>query len=105
MKVCPKCGYVETEYWRQNRWRTNIEFSPLSEFRANYPEISRSLEHGHPIITDENYAYRLSGKRKTIVERVWIKQYEIDGKKAFHIPREHVDHTRDPWQRKLTVKD
>lgn len=104
MKICPKCGFVETEYWRQNRWRTNVEFSPVSEFRLNHPKISQLLEDGHGIQTDKYYAYRLSGKRKTIVERVWIEQYKIDGKKAFHIPREHVEHKKDPWQKTLTVK-
>lgn len=99
MKVCPKCGYVDTSDWRQNRWRTNVEFLPLSKFREEHLEISRSLEEGHGVQTDELYAYRLSG---FYVERIWVETYRIGGKKAFHIPREHFEHKRDPYQRKLT---
>jgi len=101
MKVCPKCGYVDTSGWRQNRWRTNVEFISLSEFKLEKPEIARSLEEGRGIQTDEHYAYRLSGRGKNIVERVWVEIYKIAGKRAFHIPREHFEHKLDPYQTKL----
>ena len=26
MKICPECGYIDRSHWRQNRWRTNVEF-------------------------------------------------------------------------------
>ena len=98
MKICPKCGYVDISGWRQNRWRTNVEFLSLSEFAIEQPEISTFLKDGHGIQTDEQYAYRLSG---FYVERVWVETYKVAGKKAFHIPREHFDHKKDPWQQKL----
>ncbi len=95
MRVCPKCGYIEYEYWRQNRWRTNVEFSPLEQFRDNYPELTRDLEKNSFAI-DQFYAYRLSGKGKTIVERIIIQEYNAAGMQAFHIPREKVEsHSQD----------
>lgn len=104
MKVCPKCGYVDVSGWRQNRWRTNVEFISLSEFEIENPRISRSLKDGKSIETDEYYAYRLTGRGKNIVERVWIETYKIAGKKAFHIPREHFNHKFDPYQTRLEEK-
>lgn len=96
---------MDVSGWRQNRWRTNVEFISLSEFEIENPQIHGSLKKGKPIETDEHYAYRLSGKGKTIVERVWIETYKIAGKRAFHIPREHFEHKHDPYQRKFTEKN
>jgi len=102
MKVCPKCGYVDTSGWRQNRWRTAVEFLPLVEFREENPELARALESGKPFVRDKDYAYRLSGKGKWIVERVWIELFKVGGKSAFHIPAErHLMHLKDVYQKKL----
>lgn len=102
MRVCPKCGYVDLSGWRQNRWRTNVEFIKLVEFRRLHPERARDLEAGHPVTTDKLYAYRLSGHGKWIVERIYIEDYKAAGMKGFHIPREHVDHFKDPYQKRLS---
>ena len=103
MKVCPNCGYVDSSHWRQNRWRTQVEFLPLMEFREEQSELARDLEAGKPFVKDGNYAYRLSAKGKWIVERVWIKLLEAGGKSAFHIPAERViTHLQDIYQKKLT---
>jgi len=104
MKVCPKCGYVEVGPWRQNRWRTQVEFCPTSEFKLEKPALLQKLQEGHPFATDEHYAYRLSGKPKWIVERVWIELFKVGGKTAFHIPAErHEAHLKDPYQQKLNI--
>ncbi len=101
MKVCPNCGHVDITHWRQNRWRTQVEFIELSEFKEQDKWLALDLESGHPFVTDKNYAYRLSGRQKWIVERVWIKLFEVGGKSAFHIPAERVNQFEDPWQTKL----
>ena len=92
MKICPKCGYRDLEYWRQNKWRTNVEFTPISEFQIQKPDLAKRLVDGEAFVTDILYAYRLSGKGKTIVERVIMEEFKISSMKAFHIPTEHVDH-------------
>ena len=86
MKVCPRCGYVEYEHWRQNRWRTNVEFMPLSEFEELYPELAEALKSGKPVVTDRFYTYRLSGRKQKVVERIYIEEYKAGGLKSFHIP-------------------
>ncbi len=78
-----------------------MEFSPLEQFRFDYPDLTRDLET-KGIITDQFYAYRLSGKDKTIVERIIIQEWNAAGEQGFHIPREKVEsHTRDLSQRRL----
>lgn len=94
MKICPNCGFVEREYWRQNRWRTNVEFSPISEFEANYPDLMRLLKEGHPTALDKYSAYQLGGKPHRVVERVLRSEYESFGSSIFHQPMEHIDHKR-----------
>ena len=101
MSVCPKCGFIDLTNWRQNRWRTNVYFIQRSQFRELKPNLEDKLAKGHPVAIDNFYAYQLGGKGKTIVERILIQEYLAFGLKAFHVPREHVDHSKDPWQRKL----
>jgi len=102
MKICPRCGYIDRTMWRQNRWRTNVEFLKLEYPEYIDPWILKKLKERRGIQLDENYAYRLTGRHKNIVERVLREQYEIDGPKAFHLPREHINHSRISISRKLT---
>jgi len=99
MKVCPKCGFVDRSMWRQNRWRTNVEFLKYKEYPEDIDlEILTKLKSGHAVVLDKLHAHRFSGE---VVERVLRIDYEIAGLSAFHIPREHVDHKKDPYQTKI----
>lgn len=100
MRVCPKCGYVEQEYWRQNRWRSNVEWTKPPEFEYNYPDLAKQLKKGI-ILTDEFYAYKLGGKSLPVVQRVLLSEYKAFGEKAFSMPAEHIEHD---YGRKVTPK-
>ena len=101
MKVCPECGYIDRSHWRQNRWRTNVEFLNYLDYPEDIDlEILTQLKEGHPIVCNKLYAYRISSR---VVERILRVDYETGGASAFHIPREHVA-TEDPFQEKLMVK-
>jgi len=100
MKVCPQCGFVDVSQWRQNRWRTHVEFEFLSYFQEEKPDLARQLIEGKSVVMDEYYAYRLQPKGP-IVERIWVKIYKTGGKRAFHIPSEHFNHKKDPFQSRL----
>lgn len=108
MKVCPKCGYIEHEYWRQNRWRTNVEFTHTPEFKINYPKLAMDLEVLYlkkgkkAVVTDRFYTYKFGGKNNEVVERILIQEYNAAGEQAFHIPREKSKiRSRDLNQRRL----
>ena len=98
MKICPKCGHIDRSHWRQNRWRTNVEFLKYLEQPEDInPEILSKLLKGHAIVCDESYAYRLSS---SVIERIIRVDYDIGGSMAFHIPREKPRQI-DPLQQKL----
>ena len=100
MKVCPKCGFVDVSHWRQNRWRTHVEFESMSYFKEEHPKMAKQLLGGHEVVTDKYYAYRFQ-ENGWIVEKIWIELYKTGGTKAFHIPSEHFDHKQDPYLKTL----
>lgn len=101
MRICPKCGYLDRSHWRQNRWRTNVDFLKYLEQPEDIdPIILSKLKAGHPISLDKLYAYRISGE---VIERVLRQDYEVGGMSAFHIPREKA-RSMDPLQRKLAIE-
>lgn len=101
MRVCPACGFIDHSHWRQNRWRTNVDFLPVNEFKEEHPKSSMDLEKGKPVAVDKDYAYRFGGKDHQVVERVLLEEYKAGGRSAFHTPRESVNHRVEP-SRKLT---
>ena len=95
MRVCPDCGYIDRSMWRQNRWRTEVDFIH-DEFTEDIPEsVLVDLEAGKMYSITDNYAYRLTkknGERNGIIERILIELWEAHGSQGFHIPREKVEH-------------
>jgi hypothetical protein len=108
MRVCPKCGFLDLEYWRQNRWRTNVDFTTPIRFKDDHPQLARDLEElankigiKKAVVTDKLSAYKY-GAKKRVVERILLSEFKAAGLQAFRIPTEHPDsHTRDPNQRRL----
>jgi hypothetical protein len=72
------------------QWDQTTDIDPriLEDLKTNSKEAQ----------TDKFYAYRNAGR---VIERVLLSEYRVMGLKAFHIPREKVDHTKDPRQRQL----
>lgn len=91
MSVCPKCGFIiSNSAWRQNRWRTNVWFLHWDQITEIDPQILDKLKNNpEKPQTDKYYAYRNAGK---VIERVLIQEFKVMGMKAFHIPRERVNH-------------
>ena len=68
----------------------------------DYPEdvdskLLANLKAGHPVELDKLYAYQLCGE---VIERILRVDYEVGGRKAFHIPREKP-RSMDPQQKKI----
>lgn len=90
MRVCPKCGHIDVSAWRQNRWRTNVDFLHWDQTSDIDPTLLEHLKDTKEIQIDSDYAYRNAGK---VIERILLQEYKQGGKEAFHIPREHKDHS------------
>lgn len=92
MKVCPKCGYVDYSAWRQNRWRTNVDFLHWDQTTDIDSEILEKLKtNPKEAQTDKYYAYRNAGR---VIERILLAEFKVGGMKAFHTPRERVSHKK-----------
>jgi len=90
--VCPQCGFININSWRQNRWRTNVWFLQWDQTSDIDPQILEKLkEKPKEFQTDKYYAYRNAGR---VIERVLLSEFHVAGKKAFSVPREHVSHKR-----------
>jgi len=101
MKVCKKCGFVETENWRTLRYVFQVEYLEWKDFQRLYPELSEML-FSTKYVQDEFYSYRRAGKAKNYVHRVYIELWKAYGKKAFHpMPSEKVEHYKDAFQKQL----
>lgn len=104
MRVCPNCGYVDPPEWKGDRWRWEKDYCHIEDFRRLHLELAARLLAGHRVVTDHCYAYRLRGRARNYVERIWILLYETFGMSAFNAGGrmvEHVDHSQDPFQKKL----
>lgn len=99
MTVCPNCGEPIINSWRQNRWRTNVYFLQWDQTSDIDPVILQKLkDNPKEIQLDNYYAYR---NAKRVIERILRDDFLAGGKQAFSIPREHINHKKDPKQRKL----
>lgn len=103
MKVCPKCGFIDRSMWRQNKWRTNVEFIKVEYEEDVPPEIMKAYNEKRSYAQDKNYGYRLCQRQK-IIERVLIEEIQAYGSKAFHIPREKVQ-VEDPNQSRFSLEN
>ena len=97
MRVCPKCGYTESFYWRQSRWKWNSDFTELENFKLLNPKLAQRFEDGEKHLEDDVYVYRCSKNR--VVHRM----AKIDGGNDIYRRHGFTEHPKkvDPSQTKL----
>lgn len=106
MRICPKCGYYESPYWRHSRFSYWIDLITLENLWEIEPKLAQELERNGRA-EDKYYVYRLAGKTKRYVER----KCKLDGlgdlwREPREKPRERVTDFRkinrvEPNQKKL----
>jgi hypothetical protein len=102
MKVCPKCGFIDYSMWRQNRWRTNVEFLKMEYADSDMDPHVLAIVKREKLAIDKLYAYRLSNATQPIIKRVLRQEFDVSGVQAFHIPREKArGHNEDIFQSRL----
>ncbi|MEM2338420.1 MAG: hypothetical protein QXP06_07500, partial [Candidatus Bathyarchaeia archaeon] len=59
MKVCPKCGFKDPDYWRHSRFDYNADYCRFEEFKEISPELATLLENkpNFQPVEDEYYYY------------------------------------------------
>ena len=103
MRVCPECGHIDRTMWRQNKWRTNVDFIKVEYEEDIPPEVLKAYKAGHPYANDKDrhYGYRLC-QEQGIIERILFEEVLAFGTKAFHTPRENPRHYEDHGQTQLS---
>jgi len=69
MRVCPKCGYIDSYIWQPARARRIVSVARFEDFVNEYPTIDFSKQN--PIQIGE-YAYKMTKSRKW-VERQCVR--------------------------------
>ena len=49
MRVCPNCGYRQSECWRNKRWQLYSEYCHISELEVFEPELAADIREQHPV--------------------------------------------------------
>ena len=90
MRVCDNCGHIDPQYWRQNRWVSNVDYSRYEDVLKDYPFLV-DMRPGETRSDKYNYYYR-SKKQRAFIYR-WPKflgpQYYPKTRHLFerHVPR------------------
>lgn len=70
MRVCPNCGFVDPQCWRQNRWVSAVDYARVEDFVEEYPEFA-DLRPGETRSDKHCYYYR--GKKQHLYVYRWSK--------------------------------
>lgn len=90
MRVCPKCGFVDPQCWRQNRWVSGVDYCRIEDFQKEYPLLA-DIRPGQESEDEHCYYYR--GKKQPAFVYRWPKflgpQYYPKTRHLFerHVPR------------------
>jgi len=91
MRVCPKCGYIESPCWKrsfQGNPNGDIDVARIDMLKDSEPKIAHEIEEAKgTVIVNSSFAYYL-GQRAIWVKRVWVQLYKEGGISVFNIPYE-----------------
>ena len=68
MRVCYKCGYVDSPYWRHSKFSSWIDITETENLKLDNPELVERLLKGEKIVEDKYYYYRIT-KTKLKIHR------------------------------------
>jgi len=86
MRVCPKCGHVDSPIWKQSAFHQNISFTTLSNIEFETPQLAEKLRQNR-FYSDGVYAYKLTKflrvERQAIIDNPnWKKHWDIPAEKS-----------------------
>lgn len=70
MHVCPCCGFVDPQCWRQNRWVSAVDYARWEDFVMEYPGFA-GMHHGE--VRGDAYCYYYRGKKQRLFVYRWPK--------------------------------
>lgn len=90
MRVCPRCGFVDPQIWRQNRWVSDVSYTRFEDFQKEYPAFA-DLHPGE--VRGDAHCYYYRGKKQHLYVYRWPKmlgpEYYPKTRHLFerHVPR------------------
>ncbi len=54
MRVCPKCEFADSPYWRHSRYNNWLDFMEFENFLTEYPELAKQLLEGEKVRTNKS---------------------------------------------------
>ena len=102
MKVCPQCGFVDPQCWRQNRWVSSVDYTRVEDFQNEYPAFA-DIRPGE--VRSDAHCYYYRGKKQRAFVYRWPKllgpQYYP---RTRHLTERHVPR-RPPLKGQKTLEN
>lgn len=72
MKTCPRCGFEDPVFWRQNRWVSDVTYGRIEDFQAEpLYQALRDIRPGEVKSDATDFYYR--GKKQKLYVYRWPK--------------------------------
>jgi len=113
MKVCPKCGFKDSPFWKPLFWKLYWEYMNLEDFKNGYPLLELDIRRNRARqkcevgnfyydFQDEHYYYKLAGKTQKMIHR-FPKGYESMANRKLFEKTPSEKGMPDPFQKRLGV--
>jgi hypothetical protein len=70
--VCPRCGFADPPFWRQNRWVSSVSYCRIEDFQE-YPDYSEFKDIRPGQTVSDKYCYYYRGKKQHLYVYRWLK--------------------------------
>lgn len=70
MRICPNCGFIDPQCWRQNRWVSHVDYTRVEDFFEQYPQFA-NMQPGEE--RSDMYSYYYRGKKNPYFVYRWPK--------------------------------
>lgn len=94
MRVCPKCGFVDSWIWRATTWHSTQgnECCRACDLEIEDPQLLKKIVESKGTFQDEHYAYRITKTRVWVIRR-WLPIFKIQGWKDVPAESHHKPKT------------
>jgi hypothetical protein len=73
MRVCPKCGFIEPQYWRNDRYKRDVQICAITDIEFDDPKLALAIKEGEKGNYDDGtFNYHLT-KKGYVVRRANIE--------------------------------
>jgi len=108
MRVCPKCGYIDSPNWRRCiQW--NTDYMPLSDFITENSELAQLVQH-QKYVEDPPFVYHMTKAKNfyrmaLLNNPTYSKNWHLETERVYHKCRhDQASHVARSIARKNVLK-